>query len=244
MAAAGLSLAAVAVCAAGLLGGSLSRGAPVLIQSQESRTAEGQPLFNRIRWIPGWKQDIWMMQQSHQGMNAGFGEWDRLAIVVDKSRFPRVARFYQLEPGALEWTVGARETPFRASCLMCHSNGPRAVRPEPGSAAAPLGRGDRVSVALWNLRIKTYGRVVADEAASARFAGTTLLAPRGPGADEKLAAESCARCHRETVWGRGPLRRQNSIAIRFMVEEGHMPPPGFALPENERRKLLRFTRGL
>jgi hypothetical protein len=228
----------------GVLGADRS---PVLLQSLESRTRDGGPVFNRIAWFPGWKQDVWVMQQSHAGLSPAPHSWDRLAIVVDKTQTPKIARFYQLEPGRLAWDPQAKPLPFRATCFMCHSNGPRAIRPDlsPAASAVSIGLRDRLRLALWNARVKTYGRVLTDSQEVQAMAGAiTPLRYPGPFENEKLPAATCRTCHNEAFWGRGSLTRQNFMSIGFMVEKGFMPPPGFRLPETEKDEILRFVRGL
>jgi hypothetical protein len=53
---------------------------PILIQSRESKTAAGGPVFNRIRYQSGPDVDVWVMQQSHFGPDAPAAQWDRIAI--------------------------------------------------------------------------------------------------------------------------------------------------------------------
>lgn len=220
---------------------------PILIQSLESRTREGGPVFNRIGWFPGRRQDVWVMQQSHAGLKPAFHEWDRLAIVVDKTRSPKIARFYQFEPGQLEWNPQAKLKPFRATCFMCHSNGPRAVRPDlaPSSSAAALSFKDQVRLLLWNARVKTYGRIVTDpKEVLSTAAAITPLRYTGKSENEKLPVATCRTCHNEEFWGRGALTRQNFMSIGFMVENGFMPPPGFHLEKSEKEEISRFVQGL
>jgi hypothetical protein len=225
---------------------------PILIQSIESKTKTGGPVFNRIAWTPGWKQDVWMMQQSHVGLAPPFHEWDRLAIVVDKTRWPHTARFYQIEPGELRWNPAAAVRPYRAACFMCHSNGPRAIRPDPRSDRVRMSAWNRARVALWDLRVKTYGHIAPDPVHDpALVDGAAVVAGkltpfRYPGAfeNEKLAVSTCLKCHNDKWWGRGSLSRQNFIAIDFMVSNGIMPPPGFSLGADERKRVSRFVNGL
>jgi hypothetical protein len=213
---------------------------PILIESLESRTLQDGAVFNRIQWFPGWKQDVWMMQQSHHGLDAQFENWDRLAIVVDKTRSPKVARFYQIEPGQLSWTPHARPVPYVAACFMCHSNGPRAIRPRLDSDQMQLSAWNRLRVTAADFRIKTYGHILGEAGQSV---GLTPFRYSGAVENEKLPIQTCMKCHREAWWGRGALTRQNSPTIDFMVRNGIMPPPGFKLSAPEKRELCRFLKG-
>jgi hypothetical protein len=161
--------------------------------------------------------------------------------VVEKPHRSRTARFYQLEPGPLEWgDADIRQRPLRASCFTCHSNGPRAIRPNPNSAAAPLARWDRARIALWNVRIKTAGRTKEHPAQAAALDAGTPFRLQGPFENQALAVAACVRCHNDSVWGRGALTRQNFTTMRHMVEKGHMPPRGFSLSAAERKALEEF----
>lgn len=216
---------------------------PILIQSLESHTISGGPVFNRIAYFPGPHEDVWMMQQSHHGPEGPFDRWDRLAIVVTQGESPRTARFYQLAPGPLNGLVSGKPAPYRAACFMCHSNGPRAIRPDLSSVQASLGIRQRINVFLWNLRIKTYFRTlsIADNE-DVRHAESTPFRYPGPVENRELSPPTCVLCHNESSWGRGQLTRQNFMAISFMLENGFMPPPGFALDRDEKMKILRFAR--
>ena len=115
----------------------------VMFRSEESRTVSGGDVLNRIKLISDDARDIWMMNQSHDGGRS----FERLAIVVEDSK----ATFYQLEPGALEWSQTPTQREFKVSCALCHSNGPRAVRPQDSPSWS-----ESIRIALWNLKIKSY----------------------------------------------------------------------------------------
>src|SRR4051812_5088721 len=74
----------------------------VLFQSLESVTEKGAPVFNQVRLLRKPNQDIWIMRQSHEGVHKDLMSWDRLAIVVDTSKTPKEAKFYQFTKGELE----------------------------------------------------------------------------------------------------------------------------------------------
>jgi hypothetical protein len=130
---------------------------------------------------------------------------------------------------------------------MCHTNGPRAIRPDFSDAvpaAARISAWDRVRLLAWNSRIKTYGRVPSAEgqppshdAASAPFRQLSAADNR------RLNVATCLKCHNENWWGRGSLTVQNAPTIEHMVDNGLMPPPGFSLPEAERKQVQRFVDG-
>lgn len=197
---------------------------PILIESAESRTVDGKPVFNEIQW--GWKngKEVWSMRQSHNGRNFPGEKWDRLMIVMDGG-----ASFLQLNE------KGER-VEYRASCFLCHSNGPRAIRPQEGTSAFT----DQMKIALLNFRIKLYGRV---KARTLPQIGPTPFRHEGKISNTPLTLSRCTGCHKEDgLFSRGTLTRQNSLTIAFMVKEKHMPPLGELTPE-ERMYLENFMNG-
>lgn len=229
----------------GLLSLAFGKGQEIFIESQESKTLLGGPVFNKIQWFHFPDKDVWMMNQSHHGSSAPANTWDRLAIVVDTSSSPKIARFYQLEPGPLEWRDDLPQKPFRVSCFLCHNNGPRALRPNHDSPFDPTSWGDRLRVSFWNLRIKLYGRVQeAPELNDQAPHGGAPFRFGGIYENEPLSVATCQNCHKESGFlARGLLRRQQTQTMRFMVGTGQMPPPGFFLSSKEKLQLERFLQG-
>jgi len=86
----------------------------ITFESRESKTQEGKPVYNRIKFISGWNQDIWLMQQSHNGLNVDSTTWDRLAIVVNKRMRPYKAEFYQFKPGEFQFGDPTETAPFHS----------------------------------------------------------------------------------------------------------------------------------
>ncbi|MNK86943.1 hypothetical protein D3C87_1068680 [compost metagenome] len=219
----------------------------VFIESAESKNLELKSVFNEIRWIPGIKQDVWMMNQSHFGRHLQVSQWERLAIVIDKTQSPPVAKYYQLAAGPLVWeeSLLQKQTPYRASCFICHNNGPRALRPVSESQEASLSFRDRAKIQFWNWRIKTYGRIHYDRGHDET--DKTLEVPfsfHTPEDQDELKVKTCVICHKEQgLFARGALVRQQTGTIKSMVARGEMPPPGFDLSELEKRELQNFLKG-
>ncbi|MBK8201496.1 MAG: cytochrome c [Bdellovibrionales bacterium] len=186
-----------------------------------------------------------MMNQSHHGSHAGEKAWDRLAIVVDKTQSPKIARFYQLESGPLEWREGLAEKPFKVSCFMCHNNGPRVIRPNYDSPFDPTSLKDRLKISYWNLGVKLYGRVKASPHHDER--DMSQLPPfrfRSSYENERLQVATCIKCHKESGFlARGALSRQQVPTIKFMLEMGQMPPLGFRMSAQEKQELQLFLEG-
>ena len=216
---------------------SASHAEAIFIESLESKTLDQKAVFNRIDWQSEKDRDVWMMQQSHHGPTPNEKEWDRLAIVIDKKVSPYQAHFYQLAPGPLKLEAAFKEVPFRVSCFVCHSNGPRAIRPEVHSKEAPLSMAARMKILLWNIRIKTYPRIEVLSAPGFRFTGKS--------ANAKLEIKTCIRCHQDSgLIARGYLTRQNAATIHFMIEQKEMPPFPFSLSQKEKLKINAFLDGL
>lgn len=198
---------------------------PVVFQSAESRTIDGGPVFNEIKW--SWKdgKEVWSMRQSHGGRNLPKVKWDKLAIVMEKE-----ATFLQFDPQTNELIE------YKVSCFMCHSNGPRSIRPEPGTLSFP----DLVKVQLLNLRIKLYGQLKAKVLPQI---GNVPFRHSGKLSNEILKLPRCTSCHQDKgFFSRGFLTRQNAITIEFMVKQQHMPPIG-SLSLQEQAYLSAFMEG-
>ncbi len=222
----------------------LSDDQEIFLESKESKSSAGGPIYNKIKWFSSAEKDIWMMNQSHHGINSN--SWDRLAIVVDKTRTPKTARYYQFEPGPLEWNEQLKERSFKVSCFLCHNNGPRVIRPNNESLFNPTSIKEKFKIFYWNLRIKSYGRVVADPIHDEK--DLHELPPfrfQGKYENDILKVKTCVKCHKEDGFlARGFLKRQQKPTIQFMIESGTMPPFGYKLAEAEKRELERFLLGL
>jgi hypothetical protein len=217
------------------------------IQSLESKTKTGDPVFNKISWFSFPDKDVWMMNQSHNGANADSSNWDRLAIIVDKTKTPKTAQFLQLKPGPLVWSEDliTQRVPFKVSCFLCHANGPRAIRADLHGQIQNTFM-DKIKITLMNLKIKSHGRIVENEIHA--IEDQTLHVPfrsRNKIDNDLLQVKACTKCHNDSgFFARGFLKRQNFLAIQFMVSNGFMPPPGFAVTEKEKHQIQRFTLGL
>lgn len=197
---------------------------PLLFLSLESKTSDNGDVYNRIEFIPGFDRDIWVMHQSHLGLKAD--SWDRLEIVIDKSKSPKEAKFYQYK----EEDGFKRLEPFRVPCYSCHSNGPRAIRPKNSNLI------EKIQASLLNLRIKTYFRVKS-------IAGHTFKhAPfkrEHQILKEPLPLESCGICHSDGGI-RNPLTLEHETTARFLIENKEMPPWPFSLSDKDKKELEKW----
>lgn len=204
----------------------------IVIQSRESKTADGSPVFNEILYEPGLKKDLWLMRQSHFGKIHPKEKWDRIAIVVNKVE--KKAEFFQLKSGPLKWNGHGDRINYKVSCYVCHSNGPRAIRPD--FKAYEVSLWNRLRIMTWNLRIKSYGRI---ESASLGD-GVPFRLP-GTLANETLKIKVCSQCHKENGFlARGALTRQHYLVIKFMLDNKIMPPLGIELSDEEKAQIYQF----
>jgi hypothetical protein len=127
---------------------------------------------------------------------------------------------------------------LKASCFLCHSNGPRAIRPNFDSKEIKVSYWDQARIQLWNLKIKSYGPMQS----GAPVPSKKPFRYEHPVANRVLKVESCTKCHNSSsIFGRGVLTKQNFTTIKFMVQNKLMPPAGFSLTEDDRGKLNEFT---
>lgn len=216
---------------------------PLLMQSFESKTVTGDPVFNEITWFEFPDKDVWMMNQSHFGVNPSPEKKDRIVIVIDKAKTPKIAYFMQVKPGPLVWSedLYSQKTINRVSCFVCHSNGLRALRMDPtGKAFSTF---DWAKMNYINYKINSYGLVVEDERHAVEDVHLKVpFRSRNVFDNEILNLKKCAICHDGKI--RSELTRQNAFSIEFLVRNKLMPPPEYALNQQEAKKLQNFIRGL
>lgn len=204
----------------------------ILIESTESQTADLDKVYNKINFQVSGKVDSWRMKQSHDGVHAK--EWDELEIKIDKSHSPYQVSYHQYKDG--------KEAEYRASCYLCHANGPRLIRANYQSVSAPLGLRERVMIAAMNLRIKTYGRM--NTVLSGNLKRSVPLKYDGEMENTSLTVKTCVLCHNSnTPWGRGEIKRQHVNTVNHLVKKGQMPPWPFKLSDEEKLKLDIYFRG-
>ena len=206
---------------------------PILIESQESMTNKKEPIFNKIQYIPGINKDIWLMKQSHRGLKAPENQWDRLSIVVKNRKDEAIFRQHS---NTTQLGIESPTKDFSVSCYLCHSNGPRAIRPKWDSKWAPVSYWNQARIQLWNLRIKLYGTMKGiGEGSRSPFAMNHW------NLKQELKIKACTKCHHDGFLGRGVLKKHHFLSIKFMVENRYMPPKGFSLKESDRKKIEDFV---
>ena len=177
------------------------------------------------------------MEQSHDGVKAPLSQWDKIGINVNLEPKKRIAEFYQYKPGDEVISHHQKQIGLRATCFMCHSNGPRAIRPNLKSSKVQVSLWDQARIQLWNLRIKSYGPM----ASTAPVPSKKPFRYTHPVANRVLQVKACTRCHNsQDTFGRGELTKQNLFTIRFMLESKLMPPMGFELTQEDQRKIEEF----
>ncbi len=188
-----------------------------VFMSEESKTMDMKPVFNTITYTPKPNGDWWVMDQSHLGKDASKKNWDRIGIWVDKTSKPFSVRYYQIEP----YGNGTKEIPPKVKCFVCHTNGPRAIRPDDSNN---LGIKNKIKIQYLNLVMKAYGPVSIskNQIHPIRFSMEY--------ANQEIKIPTCMKCHNtDSNFGRGKLYTQNIATIKNMINRGHMPPLGFKM---------------
>lgn len=216
---------------------------PLLIQSLESKTILGEPVFNEIKWFEYPDKDVWMMNQSHFGKDALPEKKDRVVIVIDKTKTPKSAYFMQISPGPLEWSedLYTKKVANKVSCFICHANGLRALRASPSSKS--LDAFSWVKKNYLNYKINSYGLVVENERHT--LEDKSLVTPfriRTVFDNEVLQLKICSQCHDGKI--RGQLTRQNAVSIQFLLESKMMPPPKTEMTLADLKRIKNFLNGL
>ena len=234
----------------------------IVIESRESKNNNDIPVLNRITFRRNLaeNQDLWLMEQSHDdnavAENSNFFEQASfVSIAVDleinkNSDAQTVAHFREHNPSgstplpanhpnnAYPWPP---EKKYSVACALCHSNGPRLIRPNWNSSRAPLSLTEKVFITLWNFRIKTYGPI--------KNIGQEGLHLPGEKWKKLLTVQSCIGCHKieNRNWipwflTRKPLTRENFLSIRFLLNEGSMPPRLHKVTESDYTEILNFLK--
>ncbi len=235
------SLLALACCilGAGLMGSDWTMGSSIVeFISHESKHINGDPIYNRISLIKAAGKDIWLMQQQQQKYSTQYHLWDRLAIVVDRSS--NQVQYYQLQPGPLEWTelTASQAIPHKVTCIKCHVNGPRAIRPDP---AHKISLSDQIKISLWNYKIKRYPRL---ENKPPRLGSPAHLIAHQQKIPLFLKMKVCATCHNDSPSGRNFLSNQHAPSIIYMLENKLMPPSGEFISPDDMMKIKSILNGL
>lgn len=208
----------------------------ILFESLESKTIENKAVFNRVRFVPGLSKDLWFMQQSHHGNQGDYQSLDRLAIEVDKTQKPYVAKFYQLTPGKIPETERLKPVPLKATCFSCHPNGPRAIRKK---SISKVGTSivDNLRIGILNFRIKSYGKVLSKPAEI--FSDGRPFKAKDTIFETPLQLESCNGCHGDSGIRSG-LTVEHIPTITFLIKEGEMPPFPFKIDSKDRKTIERM----
>jgi len=200
---------------------------PVTFISQESKTPSGAEVINTIELKQESNKDIWLMRQSHGFKNYKNDIYDDLKITVDKSTTPHTVTYYQISNGIEKFSV---------QCTLCHSNGPRLIRPSKISRQK-LNLKNKIKINYWNLIIKSYGStIVVDPTNELKF--------EGPDKDF-LDIKTCNKCHnqKKSIFSRNKLQRGNYLSIKHLVQTKSMPPWPYSLSAKEKDQLEKFLLG-
>jgi cytochrome c553 len=210
----------------------------VTIESMESKTTSGHPVYNTIKFYASKDQDTWVMLQSHDGIKHPIEEWDQIKITVDKKARPYQVSYHQYKDG--------KEIELKASCYTCHSNGPRAIRPNYDSMDVNYNVKAKLNVAWMNLQIKMYGKSKI-KISNYKLNGAYRKVPLkyfGKADTETLKVKTCTYCHKaDGLMARGELQRQHITTISHLTKTHQMPPWPFKLSKAEQKELSKFLKG-
>lgn len=194
----------------------LYAGSTVEIQefvSKELKDHRGVHEKNKIYFKPGIKEDIWIMRQTPSDSGLPESKRDMLAIRVKKGK----ASFYQLQPDSSLEPESWEYKTFRAPCGVCHTNGPRAIRPK-----KDLGAWGQLKVFTVNMRIKTYGKLANQVGRESDKKDFHYLEKDQI---KSLNLASCTKCHSDTGI-RAALTNEQWSTMKHLVETNSMPPSG------------------
>ena len=198
----------------------------VTFMSGESKSDLGYPVINRVSLIEKSGFDMWLMRQYISPKKVlpkklpDWWNWSFVGILVDKTKLPKKAYYFEFEPKNFPAGILPELTEFRASCSNCHASGPRLIRP----STAKLGEFQLKEsmpglLKDWNKKIENY-REVEDYLSNHE----AKMFPADPIISEVLTHTECSECHNNTNQAvRGPLRRKHGESILFLVTNLEMP---------------------
>lgn len=204
------------------LSGGFSVNETLFFESKESKTEHGKEVYNKISLIEGSQSDTWVMKQSHHGKNST--KWDHIKIVVDKTKSPYQAEYFQLDKEG-------KEIEYKTSCVRCHANGPRYIRPEKN-----LKISEKLKLWKFNNLIKSYGEVQNKETS---LSGKVRVIKLSDHNDIKLNIKSCSQCHYKGG-PRSELTGEQRLTIKFLVKNKEMPPWPYKITKEDEKELKKF----
>ncbi|MCX6124525.1 MAG: hypothetical protein NTV34_07215, partial [Proteobacteria bacterium] len=145
---------------------------------------------NCIVEIPDGKNSLWMMKQNIETSDRRIKNLIATYIDISSSSTPK-AYFLELDREQFESSGGLVAIPYKVPCVICHSSGPRVIRP----TTASLGSLNSKQVELltqWNEKIASY-KVVETFKPKSKFA--KLLEPQKKVFKERLRLSKCTGCH-------------------------------------------------
>ena len=198
----------------------------ILFESLESKTSQGEAVFNQVSLVSKEHIDVWKMKQSHHGI--GSKEWDHIEIRVHKKKSPYEVSYHQIKNN--------QEIEYKADCLRCHSGGPRLIRVNTSSQDIQMSLIDKMTVFKWNNLIKSYGRV--------EFRKNTNIDRMKPLklGTSMVQIKSCTKCHSDQG-GRSPLYVENIETIKFLFKNKMMPPWPHSMSKEDEREIKELIYG-
>ncbi len=194
----------------------------ITFESKESKNIENNNVFNQIKLESTREQDTWYMNQSHHEKSF-VTNYDQLKIVVNKRK--GTTKYFQYKNN--------KAVPFSVKCTLCHSNGPRKITPTE-SSYNELTLKEKLIMALWNIKIKTYGNLKNTQE-KLEFEDQN---------NETLNLKTCTQCHsNNSLFARGKLKRGNFLAIKYQLDNNLMPPWPYKISKKDKNKIKKFLMG-
>ena len=221
----------------------------VTFKSWESKGPSGGEVYNEITYYKEGKKDIWIMRQSHNGIDREKKTWDKIALIVENKK----VNFYQLKPGENNLNQ-FQKIPLKVDCLNCHANGPRLIRPAPDFSLSLF---EQLKIIGWNYQIRSVGNITSfpDKKFKELYSSRLSFSIRKTqyyewytrrGLLEKQSAKglslsACVKCHSDQG-PRGLLSKKQVNSIQFLVENKLMPPRHL-LNSQELLEIKKFVAG-
>lgn len=167
---------------------------------------------NCIQEIPDGENSLWLMKQDIETKDRSFKNLIATYVERRKDKLP-MAYYLELERDQFDQSGRLEATSYKVPCTMCHSSGPRLIRP----TTLSLGRlepREKTLLEQWNQKIAAYKIVETFVPTSEQ---RKRLVSENPRANEPLKLGSCLQCHNGSSGVRSSLTRRHAGMIRYLA---------------------------
>lgn len=173
---------------------------------------------------------FWLMKQDIQYDKGNVA--NLIGIVVDVSKDPRKAKstasYFEFDRTKFEDAGVLQPQAYKVPCLMCHSSGPRAIRPYSQDSLYPESKIDLAKLEVWNQKIAALKQVDYAKPNSQQEGKLQLSDARS---QIPLNIVACTECHSKSGI-REPLTYMQQNSITFLTGNhptAAMPPKGHSI---------------